>query len=156
MTDDESSHDEPRTVVVGGPVDRISVTLALYGEDLVPDEVTGLLGCSPTHGHRRGEQRRSRSANVGPWKQGAWLLTVDGEAPKTASELLADLLGRVPDDESLWSSISDRWQVSVGFGLFLDAWNRSLVIDAALIQRLARMRVALDFDIYADTDDDAP
>ena len=66
----------------GGLVDRSRLTLGLYGEDLDPDEISRLLGCSPTSVHRRGDPRRSGP----PWPKGAWLLSVDGEAP-TGPEL---------------------------------------------------------------------
>lgn len=74
--------------------------------------------------------------------------------PTTASELLGDLLARLPDDDVLWSSLSAQYDTSVGFGVFMGGWNRSMVIDAALVERLARMKVAVDFDIYAAVDDE--
>jgi hypothetical protein len=137
-------------VRVGGDVDEVRVTLALHGADLNPEEISALLGCSPTRSHRKGEARTGRSASAGPWKAGAWLLTIEGRAPRTANELLAELLQRVPDDEKLWSDLGARYSVSVGFGLFLDGWNRGLDLEQASIQRLARMKVSLGFDIYAD------
>lgn len=156
--DDEPAGEESaqsRSISAGGPVDRLSVTLALHGVDLVPDEISRLLGCSPTHGHRRGEPRKSRSANVAPWKTGAWLLRVDCAAPTTASALLEDMLARVSDDDALWSSLSLQYETSVGFGVFLSGWNRSMVLDARSVQRLARMKVTVDFDVYGAVDDDA-
>jgi Domain of unknown function (DUF4279) len=145
---------EGRSILCGGPVDRSSVTLSLHGEDLLPDEITRLLGCSPTHSHRRGEPRQSRSARAEPWKKGAWLLQLQGDAPTSAGDLLADLLGRVPDDEVLWSSLTSKYQVAIGLGRFLDGCNRGMVLEVPVIQRLARMGVALDFDIYASIDED--
>ena len=61
-----------KTVSVGGPIDEVRVTLALYSEDLEPDEVTRALGVQPSSAHRRGERRGPRSP---PYRQGAWFLT---------------------------------------------------------------------------------
>lgn len=49
---DISTH---RLVTVGGPVDRVTVSLRVFGDDLDPVEVTTLLGCQPTEARRRGE-----------------------------------------------------------------------------------------------------
>jgi hypothetical protein len=60
---------------VGGPIDEMNVTLALYSEDLQPEEVSRALGVEPTSAHRRGENAGSRSP---PYLSGAWLLTERG------------------------------------------------------------------------------
>jgi hypothetical protein len=38
----------------GGPIDDAAVSLKIYGDDLDPDQITGLLGVAPTHSHRLG------------------------------------------------------------------------------------------------------
>ena len=58
------------------------------------------------------------------------------------------LLALVPDDETLWSEIAERFAARLGFGIFLDEWNRGFRLSPDHVQRLARMKVALDFDIY--------
>jgi hypothetical protein len=60
---------------VGGPVDEVRVTLALYSEDLDPDEVSRALGVQPTSAHRRGERKGPRSP---AYRKGAWLLMEEG------------------------------------------------------------------------------
>jgi hypothetical protein len=135
---------------VGGDVDEVHVTLVFNGEDLDPEAISRLLGCSPTRSHRKGEARAGRSAIAGPWEAGVWLLTVEGKAPQTANELLVELLRRIPDDETLWIELSTRWRVSILFGLFLEQWNRGFELDARLIERVARMHASLGFDIYAE------
>ena len=77
---------EPQPVaVVGGTIDETSVSLCLYGDDLDPDEISRILGVCPTHAHRKGEERRSRSPRAQkppPYKSGAWILKVRGQAPR--------------------------------------------------------------------------
>ncbi|MFN6566238.1 DUF4279 domain-containing protein [Dendronalium sp. ChiSLP03b] len=44
-------------ILVGGLVGETSVCLAIYGEDLNPDEISKYLGCCPTKAYRRGDRR---------------------------------------------------------------------------------------------------
>jgi hypothetical protein len=39
-------------LIVGGAVDRTSITLAIYGEDLIPEEISQLLGCEARYVRR--------------------------------------------------------------------------------------------------------
>ncbi len=54
---------------VGGDPDECGVCLAIYGENLVPDEVTKLLGCKPTDAHLKGDKKSPKSPG---FTQGAW------------------------------------------------------------------------------------
>jgi hypothetical protein len=138
----------PRIIAeVGGPIDETRVTLGIHGDDLDPDEITALLKCIPTHTHRRGDPR-PRSGT--PWPKGAWLLSVEGKAPLDPQALLETLLAKLPDDPSIWESLHERFTVRLGFGLFLDAWNRGFDLAPALVHRVAKMRLPLGFDIYVD------
>ena len=56
----ESGGDTVTVVTVGGPVEELHVTLALYGDDLDPVEISTVLGCQPTSSHQRGETRIGR------------------------------------------------------------------------------------------------
>lgn len=67
MTDDDDDDDnvipfqrpfDPAEVVavVGGLVDKSGVVLAIYGDDLDPDEVSAKLGVQPSSAHRRGDR----------------------------------------------------------------------------------------------------
>jgi hypothetical protein len=149
LTDEIPSNDDV-LAEVGGDVDEVHVTLVFHGDDLDPDEISRLLGCSPTSSHSKGEPRPGLSAKAGPWPAGAWLLTVEGNAPQTTSEVLTDLLRKLPDDETLWLELSKRWRVSIWLGLFLTQWNRGFELEAPLLERVARMHASLSFDIYAE------
>ena len=56
---------------VGGDPDECGVCLAIYGEELDPDEITQLLGCQPTDSHLRGDKKGPRSPG---FSKGAWFL----------------------------------------------------------------------------------
>ena len=136
---------------VGGPIDKTRVTLGIHGNDLDPDEISSLLRCLPTRAHRRGDPR---PRNAPPWPAGAWLLSLEGVAPTEPEELLNALLAKVPADPSIWNGLRQRFTVRLGFGLFLNAWNRGFDLSPAVLQRLAEVGATLGFDVYADAYED--
>ena len=140
---------KPGTVVaeVGGLVDETKVTLALYGEDLDPEEITKLLGVEPTSAHRRGD---TRSRGARPYPKGAWFLKLVGTPPRGPAELLEDLLERVPPASvALWQGLRQRFDVQVRFGIFLEAWNRGFGVPARQLEQLSLIVNSFEFDIYA-------
>jgi hypothetical protein len=158
MTDDTLTPSRPKrtTVTVGGPVDEMRVTLAIYGADLDPVEISTVLCCEPTSSHRRGETRigkKTRQKII--YEQGAWFLSAEGQAPQTPDEITNELLARVPADASLWSGLALRFDVQIRYGIFLHAWNRGFVLSRTSVDRIARLHASLNFEIYANSDDDA-
>lgn len=157
MTDDNAIPMRPdgKVVTVGGPVDKVRVTLALYGHDLDPVEISNLLGCEPTSSHRRGESRIGKKTGRKTLHgQGAWLLSVEGRAPRTADELTRELLERVPSDDNLWLDLGRRFKVEMRYGVFLEAWNRHFGLSREVVRRVSRLCASLELDVYANLEDE--
>ncbi|MDJ0951106.1 MAG: DUF4279 domain-containing protein [Alphaproteobacteria bacterium] len=133
---------------VGGLVDRTEVTLALHGDDLDPPEITRRIGREPTHAHRRGEPSEGPKVKI-PYKSGAWLLTVDVEAPEGPEEATEELLDLLPDDQGLWQELSERYDMYFSYGIFFDGVNRGFTLSADLQRRLATYHADLSFDLYS-------
>lgn len=148
-SDPAAAQPEDERPLLGGLVDRSRATLGVYGEDLEPDELTRCLGCAPSHAHRRGEARSTRSSRP-PWPRGAWLLREAGQAPVGPDALLERLLDRLPSDPRIWEALRARYEVHLCLGIFLEDWNRGFRLSPGLIQRLARLGFDLDLDIYGD------
>jgi hypothetical protein len=135
---------ERSVVTVGGPVDSTTVGLRVHGDDLVPDEVTRLLGVAPTKAWRLGERWNPRLPPAGT---GAWFLD-EGWAPEEPEALTRRLLDRLPADPACWAELRSRFRVSVCYGISLEAWNRGFDLSGATIGRLAVLGVEVGFDIY--------
>ena len=132
---------------VGGEIDEVHVTLAVYGPELDPDVISSLLGCPPTHAHRRGEQR---GAARSPWPQGAWLLTLEGEPPITPDELAQRLLRQLPLDPGFWRELASKYEVRITFSIFMAAWSRGFELAPATVRLLETVGVPVGFSIYAE------
>ncbi len=137
-------------LIIGGAVDKTSITLAIYGEDLIPEEISRLMGCE-TECIRRGE-RRSPRAN--PYKQSAWLFNKKGEAPTTAEEIIREILSNLSTDAAAWKEISSKYDVQVRIAIHMENWNKGFDLSAETVQQIANLGAKMVFDIYAYVDDE--
>jgi hypothetical protein len=131
-----------------GPVDKVSVSLGVYGDDLDPSTVTAMLGVSPSQSWRKGDVLDS-SRQV-PERTGVWLLKHGLSDSQTLSDQISALLDLVTSDLQVWQKLGARHRLRVFCMLTLLDWNRECGIPASLLRRLGERGLDLDFDIYAD------
>lgn len=150
--------DEPHLMAdLGGPIDEMSISFCIYGDDLDPDQISQILGVSPTHAYREGEHRLSRAERARhpvPSASAAWILRVRDQSPRQPGELTKELLDQLPDDEALWDQLASRYHVRLSYGLFVVDWSSGFSLSPELVARIARMRAVVEFDIYADLGDE--
>jgi Domain of unknown function (DUF4279) len=136
---------------VGGPIDEVNVTLALYSDELEPQEISRALGVEPTSAHRRGERRGPRSP---PAPSGAWLLTTPGRDAERVEDVIDRLLKQLPEDLMTWRDLRMRHDIQVRFGLHMTGWNKGLSIPLKQVTRIAELGASMEFDIYAYSEDE--
>ncbi len=79
----------------------------------------------------------------------AGLLEVRGKAPEGPDELALALLGRLPEDESVWIKLCELYEVQLRFGIHMTGWNRGFGLSPATTTRVASLRASMVFNIYA-------
>jgi hypothetical protein len=137
---------------VGGSLDEAGVTLAIYGDDLDPEEVTAKLGVQPTRAHRRGDRRRPESQ---PFSAGAWMLARRGTPPVAPDQLLAELVAMLPlEDAEVWTDLRSRFSVQLRWGLHMSGWNRGFQLSGDSMRRILQVVESVGFDIYAYGEED--
>ena len=143
----------PRVLAeVGGPVDESSATLAVYGQDLEPRDVTALVAVEPSDSFRQGFKRGPRSPAMA---HGAWFLEVRGVAPDGPAVQLATLLSKLPESAHVWQQLRERYTVQLRLALHVQGWNKGFGLPRQLTARLAVLGVDLEFDLYAYGEQDA-
>ena len=125
--------------------DEIGLALCIYGKDLIPDEITSLLGCKPTHSHVTGDVKGPLSP---PFTQGGWFLELRGDLPHDLDVMFGELLAKLPQDPNIWQGLSERYLVRVHFGVHTGQ-GCSVLIGPLSIRLLALTRAELLVDIYA-------
>jgi hypothetical protein len=131
-------------------------TLRISGDNLVPEEISRLLGSDPTHSQIKGE------IIVGPKtgkesvaKSGFWLLGASDCEPENINGQVEAILGMLTDDLNVWTKIGQEFEIDLFCGLFLGSSNEGLSISPKTLTALGQRSIELALDIYyADEDAD--
>jgi len=149
MTPEDTNRGGQR-VAIGGLVDRVTVSLRVFGDDLDPDEVSRLLGCQPTKCQVKGEVIVGRHSGLRrEARTGGWLLDSDDAQGVSLDEQIVNLLARVTGDVAAWEELAEKYKADLFCGLFLGEENRACRLSAEVLRRLAGRRLSIGFDIYA-------
>jgi len=133
--------------------DEFCVTLTIAGDKLEPDEITRLLGASPTDACRRGDlvahRKHSYTSESGMWKISTKRSTRDIE------EQLTDLFAKLNGDIEVWHSLTSRYDADLFCGVFLSWPGHGFSMSPQLHHLLAGRNLVITFDIYAEYDQNA-
>jgi hypothetical protein len=132
------------TTWFGGPVDRWRVALRIYGEELDPDRISGLLGCEPSSAVRKGT----------PFpKKGRWILEINSKDCNENDDVddgVRMLLAHLPSDPDVWASLANIYSIDVFCGLFIASPNRGFGISTEVSRLLSDRGLQIGFDLYFD------
>lgn len=131
--------------------------LRIWGETLVPDEITRLLGAQPTESRLKGDVKyRSREGRETIAKEGAWFLRADDRAPADVDGQVAEILGKLTEDLATWISVSQRFGVDLYCGWFMKDTNEDIEIAPQTLAALSARGIKLAASIYAPITGDRP
>ncbi|HEV8429525.1 MAG TPA: DUF4279 domain-containing protein [Pyrinomonadaceae bacterium] len=149
MTD--SYDTEGKLFSVGGQVERVTVSLRIFGDELDPDEISVLLNCEPTSKARKGDVVAAAEGRQRVSPFGSWLLKSVEPEDVDLEEQVLKLLARVSADRSVWQRLTQQYKVDLFCGLFMDmrSWNRGFLLTPKVLRELSERNLEIDFDIYA-------
>lgn len=134
-------------------VQNATVSLTIAGDDLDPDEVTALLGCTPTEAFRKGDPWSARRPERHR-PHGAWILKTALDRDVELETQIAHLLAQVSNDAAIWQQINARFFSRIFCGIFMDRWNEGFGLTPTMLARLSACGLHLDFDLYRPVKDD--
>lgn len=130
------------------------VTLRIQGDDLIPDDVTRLLGAPPTHAQTKGDRTvGAKTGHVRIARTGMWRLCARDREPEDMDGQIHEILSQITDDISIWQHITDKYEVDLFCGLFMQTSNEGLILSARSLAALGMRGIEMGLDIY-DGDDD--
>ena len=144
------------SIVVGGPLSRLSISVRVAGDQLDPVEISRLFGVAPEFAARKGEQRQSGSRTV-IQRIGIWTYGLSDE-PSPEWELddaITTLLQQLPSDLNIWNHLAGRFKLDVFCGLFMGSDNQGADLRPSTLKLLADRGLTLRLDIYGPPPDDA-
>jgi hypothetical protein len=131
-----------------GLIDYSVATLRLFGDDLVPDEISEVLGASPSVSHHKGQELVGRNTGiVRIAKTGSWRLSAVRREPEDLEAQIFEILDQLTQDLSLWNSLS-RYEPDLFCGIFMGSSNDGLPLSSKALLALGQRGVALGLDIY--------
>ena len=139
-----------------GAIDHSIATLRFFGDDLVPDEISALLGASPTASQQKGqEQIGSNTGIVRIAKTGSWRFGATRREPEDLESQIFEILDQLTQDLSVWAAIGSRYEPDLFCGIFMGGSNDGLPLSARALLALGQRGISLDLDIY-DAGSDGP
>lgn len=127
---------------------RSVATLRIAGDDLVPEEISSLLGCEPTFAQRKGEEIPTKSG-VHIAKFGHWRLKTKDAEPEDLDGQVTELLSKLTQDVQVWQLLSKRFRIDLFCGWFMNESNEGVSISPATLRSLGERGIELGLDIYA-------
>ncbi len=128
---------------------RSVATLRISGDELLPDEITKILGCQPTHGQIKGEvivgKKTGRERVV---KIGMWRLCAEDCEPENIDAQVSEMLNKLSNDLAVWKKLSEKYELDLFCGLFMEESNEGLAISPATLYSLGARGIELGLDIY--------
>lgn len=127
--------------------------LRFFGDDLDPDEISTLLGATPTDAHRKGDELVGPPGKVRIAKTGSWRLRATRREPEDLEAQIFELLDRLSQNLDVWRDLSARYKTDLFCGIFMGSSNDGLPLSPKALLALGQRGIALGLDIYdASTD----
>jgi hypothetical protein len=124
--------------------------LRIVGDALIPDDVSKLLGATPTNSRVKGETWIGKSSGREyVAKSGAWHLSAEDCKPGDLDKQAADLLGKMTSDLDVWRELTGKFKVDLFCGWFMEDSNEGLSVSPRTMAALAERGIKLDIGLYA-------
>lgn len=122
--------------------------LAIYGEQLDPDEVTKVLGLSPERSWRRGDPKGARG--VASRKEGCWKIETkrSQDCEKDLNDHLLTLLERIAPVRGIVGALAERFTLQFECIIEFDQEVPALHVDRQVMKAMSDLGGELDIDAY--------
>lgn len=131
---------------------RSVATLRIFGDDLLPEDVSSMLAGSPTRAERKGEVIRTK-AGERVASTGAWRLEASATEPEHLDAQVAELLGQLTPNLETWRALGERYRLDLFCGWFMKESNEGVSVSPATLLALGNRGIELGLDIYAPSQD---
>jgi len=137
-----------------GAFESSRASLRVFGDDLIPDEISAALGAAPTKSEIRGEVLRSINGRERVAKCGSWRLHAAEAKPEDTNAQVRELLAKLSSDLNIWRDIAKRFEVDLFCGWFMSGSNDGVELAPETLLALGERGIALSLDIYAPDEDE--
>jgi hypothetical protein len=130
-------------------ISRSTISIRFFGKNLVPEQLTTMLGCYPTRSGKTGEDIVNKSGTSRKIRKGFWHLEYGESDAVDLEEKVNQLLEKLTGDLEVWQEITQKYKADVFCGLFIDKFNEGFAFSPNIMRKLADRNLEIDIDIYA-------
>jgi hypothetical protein len=137
-----------------GIADHSVVTFRIFGDDLVPAEMTSRLGCEPTAAFAKGDIRIGpKTGNRYVEKTGRWSLSAEDRRPEDIPAQIEEILGKLSSDPVVWEYLKSKYSMDFFCGMFMGSSNDGLEFTPEVLGLISARGIRLGLDVYGPDDD---
>ena len=130
-------------------IHKSAATLRIMGENLIPAEITNLLGCEPTHEQTKGQVFTSKSSgSKRTAKAGIWRLQAKETTPENLDVQIEEIFNKLSSDLDVWESLKTEYDIDLFCGIFMSGSNEGMEISPSSLKLLGERGIKLGLDIY--------
>lgn len=132
-----------------GSIQKSVATLRIFGDCLIPADMSRRLGCSATAFQKKGDVilgKRTGTKRLA--RTGMWSLHSTDHEPENLDMQIVELLSKVTSDMDLWGDLAQTCRVDLFCGLFMGSGNDGLTVSPDSLAALGQRRIVLALDIY--------
>ena len=135
-------------------IEKTSVSLRIFGDDLSPDSITDQLGHPPTYSEAKGEEIvGKKTGRVRVAKTGCWRLHAKEAVPGNLDAQITELLEKLTKEEKIWNKIASKYKIELFCGLFMGGEMEGEGISAENLLALGQRQIELSLGIYGPSED---
>lgn len=136
-----------------GAFEYSQATLRIFGDDLIPEDVSNLLGAKATKSKKKGDEEVGKSSGkVRIAKTGSWHLHTEKREPEDLNAQIDEILSQLTSDLAIWEKLCQSYKVDMFCGLFMGNWNDGLSLSPETMLALGQRRIVLSLDMYRGSD----
>ena len=133
---------------------RAVATLRVVGDELLPEEISSLLGAEPTQAQRKGQQFPSKSpSGARIARTGLWRLSATDTETGNVDTQVFELLDQLTPDLGIWNDLSQQYKVDLFCGWFMGSSNDGVGISSRTLLALGKRGIELAMDLYGPDED---
>ncbi|MBV2128356.1 DUF4279 domain-containing protein [Arsukibacterium indicum] len=137
-----------------GVLEHSQATLRIFGDDLIPEDVSNLLGAKATKSKKKGDEEVGKSSGkVHIAKTGSWHLHAGKRVPEDLNAQIEEILSQLTSDLAIWEKLHQNYEVDMFCGLFMGNWNDGLSLSPEIMLALGKRKIVLNLDIYSGSDE---
>jgi ribosomal protein L19 len=126
-------------------------SLRIQGNPLDPDEITLLLGGSPTLARKKDDRFISKSGRERVAKTGQWHITANCRIPGDLDAQVEEILGGLSQDLEIWAGLAKTYRMDLFCGFFMKESGEGIVVSPKTLKELGDRGIELQLDMYSPT-----